>query len=74
MKFGDVPEEIKGMNSYGIVTNPMIIQSCEIRNVRHYLVNINGKKYAIQNFIVRDCLIKFYQDAEIFNFNSIILL
>ena len=70
VKFGDVPEEIKGMNSYGIVTNPMIIQSCEIRNVRHYLVNINGKKYAIQNFIVRDCLIKFYQDAEIFNFNS----
>ena len=39
VKFGDVPEEIKGMNSYG-------------------------------NFIVRDCLIKFYQDAEIFNFNS----
>ncbi len=70
VKFGDVPEEIKGMNSYGLVTNPMIIQSCEIHNVRHYFVNINGKKYAIQNFIVRDCIIRFYQDSEIFNFNS----
>ena len=58
------------MNSYGIVTNPMIFQSCEILNVRHYLVNINGKNYAIQNFIIRDCLIKLYQDGDLINFNA----
>ena len=63
LKFGNVP-------SYGIVTNPMIFQSCEILNVRHYLVNINGKNYAIQNFIIRDCLIKLYQDGDLINFNA----
>ena len=70
LKFGNVPSEILGMNSYGIVTNPMIFQSCEILNVRHYLVNINGKNYAIQNFIIRDCLIKLYQDGDLINFNA----
>jgi len=69
-KFGDVASEILGMNSYGIMTNPITFQSCKILNVRHYLININGKKYAVQNFIIRDCLIKLYQDSEVINFNA----
>lgn len=69
-KFGDVSNEILGMNNYGIMTNPITFQSCEILNVRHYLININGKNYAIQNFIIRDCLIKLYQDGDLINFNA----
>jgi hypothetical protein len=34
------------------------------------IVNINGKNYAIQNFIIRDCLIKLYQDGDLINFNA----
>lgn len=70
LKFGTVPEEIVGMNSYGIVTNPIMMQSCHIKNVKHYFININGKKYAVQNLIIRDCVVELYQDAEIVYFNS----
>lgn len=70
LKFGAVPDEIVGMNSYGIVTNPIMIQSCNIKSVRHYFININGKKYAVQNLIIRDCIVELYQDSEIIYFNS----
>ena len=61
MKFGDVPAEITGIDSYGMVTNPIIFQSCEIRNVKCKLVNINNKKYAVQNLIIRDCIVEAHQ-------------
>lgn len=70
LKFGDVPDEIKGLNSYGIVENPMTFQSCNFLNIRHYFIHINGKKYAVQNFIIRDCVVELYQDTEVINFNS----
>ena len=64
------------LNGEEIAPNDLIGKSGSVKitieytNKEERFVNINGKKYAIQNFIVRDCLIKFYQDAEIFNFNS----
>lgn len=69
-KFGDVPAEILGLNNYGVVENPILFQSCNFRNVRHYFIDINGKKYAVQNFIIRDCIVELYQDTEVINFNS----
>ena len=61
LKFGDVPAEITGIDSYGMVTNPIIFQSCEIRNVKCKLVNINNIKYAVQNLIIRDCIVEAHQ-------------
>ena len=56
LKFGDVPEEILDTKrtDHGKVTNPMVIQSCNIKAVRKYLVHINGKKYGILNFAFRN--------------------
>lgn len=48
----------------------MVIQSCNIKAVRKYLVHINGKKYGIQNFAIRNCVIDCYQAADLINFNS----
>ena len=72
LKFGDVPEEILDTKrtDHGKVTNPMVIQSCNIKAVRKYLVHINGKKYGIQNFAIRNCVIDCYQAADLINFNS----
>lgn len=70
LKFGDVPAEIKGLNDYGIVENPMTFQSCNFQKVRYYFINVNGKKYAVQNFIIRDCVVELYQNADVINFNS----
>lgn len=68
-KFGEVPSEIVGAENLGIITDPIIFQSCNIRNVKN-LVNINGKTYAIQNFFIRDCIVEAHQSTDFINFNS----
>lgn len=70
LKFGTVPDEILGVGDYGIVTNPIMIQSCNIKNVKNKFIDINGKKYAVQNLIIRDCVAEFYQNADLINFSG----
>lgn len=53
-----------------IITNPIMIQSCNIKNVRNKFININGKNYAVQNLIIRDCIVEAYQKTDFINFNN----
>jgi len=73
--FGDiVPGELETFEAWGItspiITNPIMIQSCNIKNVRNKFIDINGKSYAVQNLIIRDCIVEAYQKVDFINFNK----
>lgn len=73
--FGDpVDGALESFEAWGIVTpiitNPIIIQSCDIKNVRNKFININSKSYAVQNLIIRDCIVEAYQKTDFINFNN----
>lgn len=39
------------------MTSPVVIQSCEIKGLVHYLFYDSGMKYAIGTFLIKDCII-----------------
>ena len=44
-------------NSWVTVTSPVAIQSCKITGLAKELVDDNSKKYALQSFLIKDCVI-----------------
>lgn len=73
--FGEVvPNILETFEAWGIVspiiTNPIMIQSCKIRNVRNKFIDINGESYAVQNLIIKDCIVEAYQKVDFINFNK----
>lgn len=69
-----VEGELATFEAWGIITsimtNPIMIQSCNIKNVRNKFIDINSKSYAVQNLIIRDCIIESYQKTDFINFNN----
>jgi hypothetical protein len=46
-------------------TSPVAIQSCEIKGLKQYLFWDNGRKYAIGNLLIKDCVVG--QNTSSFN-------
>lgn len=73
IKFGSVPDALKTVASqkdYGVVTNPVIIKSCNIEAGNNQLISTNGKAYAIANLIIKDCVFALNQTQDLIDFNS----
>lgn len=45
-------------NGWVTVTSPVAIQSCLITGLTKELLDDNNKKYAVQNFLVKDCIVQ----------------
>lgn len=73
IKFGNVPDALKTVASqkdYGVVSNPITIKSCNVKAGDNQLITTDGKKYAIANLIIKDCVFALNQTKDLIDFNS----
>lgn len=53
-----------------VITDPIMIQSCEVRGINRHLFYCNGTSYCVKQFTVRDCILGFNQSNIILHMNS----
>lgn len=59
-------DAIKVASGHYVITDPIAIQSCEIRGInRHLIFDNQVKKYCVDNFLVKDCVIGLNQSNVI---------
>lgn len=55
------------LNNHCVITEPVAIQNCEIRNLKSYLLwdrGSEGKKYCLKTVLVNNCVVKLTPSAE----------
>lgn len=64
-------EAIKVASGHYVIADPIAIQSCEIRGInRHLIFDNQVKKYCVDNFLVKDCIIGLNQGEVVIYLNK----
>lgn len=53
-----------------VITDPIMIQSCEVRGINRHLIYCNSTSYCVKQFTVNDCILGFNQSNIIIHMNS----
>lgn len=53
-----------------VITDPIMIQSCEVRGINRHLFYCNSTSYCVKQFMVSDCILGFNQSNIILHMNS----
>lgn len=53
-----------------LISDPIMIQSCEIRGINRHLLYCNNTSYCVKQFVVNDCILGFNQSNIIIHMNQ----